>query len=363
MSVFIKKILCFVLIIGFIYSIPLFLLFFSGELYPLDYICYLSEKNHNSVVGLAYTEIKSPYKLRMAQKVNPDVLALGTSRIMAVSSEWFNPNYSFYNAGGGIVELSDVPVFLSELKKQPRLLLLNLDQFNFNKNASFRKSASYGYQYAPGDILRANTKKVLKDFYKKKFAITDLFDTDKIGMTACAKSDGYRQDGSRQMMSYCLHPEIQSDFKFENTFARIDEGRDRFEYSEDVDSSTVQDIRHIISYCSAHKIKLIAFLPPFAPSVWNYLMKDQRYSYMTKIADSIRDFFDQDNYYLYEFNSGDDVGSPDYEFIDGFHGYFSTYLRMLIKMKKDCSFLNLYSKESQELIKLFNKDEYKCHFQ
>lgn len=94
-------------------------LYKGGELKTLDRVveemAEARKQGIEKLVGWGYQDNDKAFKLRMSNKLHPDILAVGTSRVMQFREEWFADEYSFYNAGGCVFRLDEVRPFLERL--------------------------------------------------------------------------------------------------------------------------------------------------------------------------------------------------------------------------------------------------------
>ena len=115
-------------------------LYKGGELKTLDRVveemAEARKQGIEKLVGWGYQDNDKAFKLRMSNKLHPDIFAVGTSRVMQFREEWFADEYSFYNAGGGVSRLPHFKKFLQNLPDgyTPKILIISLDQYFFNKN-------------------------------------------------------------------------------------------------------------------------------------------------------------------------------------------------------------------------------------
>ena len=68
----------------------------------------------DSIYGAAFNTNTFRYKLNLVKKLNPDIIALGSSTIMTLKEEIFNK--SFVNAGGAMNNIDEGILFIKELK-------------------------------------------------------------------------------------------------------------------------------------------------------------------------------------------------------------------------------------------------------
>lgn len=126
-----KRLAVFLLLVGILLGFALISLYKAGELSTFQ--SYLHHLRQDQLFGLAYSYYDKPYKFHMTNEVeHPQVLALGSSRIMQVKRSVISPDFSFYNAGGAIQNLYEIPLFVKMLQDSPELILVNIDQWWFN---------------------------------------------------------------------------------------------------------------------------------------------------------------------------------------------------------------------------------------
>src|SRR4051812_47220692 len=107
---FLKKLILFSIPMLLILLLPIYIYWVSGELNTIDQI--VNEQMNSSVptiTGFAYLN-GAGYKFKSILRRKPEVLVLGTSRVMQFRSDFFKNPRSFYNGGG-------MTVFLEHFKK------------------------------------------------------------------------------------------------------------------------------------------------------------------------------------------------------------------------------------------------------
>ena len=164
-------------------------LYKGGELKTLDRVveemAEARKQGIEKLVGWGYQDNDKAFKLRMSNKLHPDILAVGTSRVMQFREEWFADEYSFYNAGGCVFRLDEVRPFLERLTFTPKVVILCLDQFFFKEVWGDGRTANYEYNYDFNNIILSNLSKVVSDFVTCKIGFETLIkDTLCIGMNA-----------------------------------------------------------------------------------------------------------------------------------------------------------------------------------
>jgi hypothetical protein len=322
---------------------PLPILYKSKELLPIDKIITI-QQNSDIVVGTAIRNIDAVLKYKTTIKLQPQILALGTSRIMQFRREYFTEEFEFYNAGGAVTYLSDYIVFINALNYSPQYIIINLDQFFFNKKHGYHTNPDQnGPQYDDNyNFLKMiiNTYRMLVHHENYKYEYPR-----NIGLTATVHGDGFRKDGSYFYNRIINFPNSEYSkeylYPFDNTMARINAGNSRFEYGDTLCDKSVDHVVQLLTVCKARNINVIAFIPPFAPMVNKKIVETDKYGYMKEIYPSLSPFFEQFGYEIYDFTDCSDI-SNNSMYIDGFHGNDITYKNILQIIKNKGSILEEY---------------------
>ena len=317
----IRHILIFILPLLLLGIFCTIVLYSAGELFVKNNCKPLQD---DQLIGLAYTDINAPYKYEMTRFFQPDVVALGSSRIMQVKGYVVNDTLTFYNAGGAAGILYEYELFLDMINYSPKLFFISLDQWAFNPNylnqkTSFNKDC---YEFEETGII-FKYKNLLTDFVLGKIDLGSIFDKNNmnIGLNGKIKNSGFLKDGSYYYGGTIANPTAARDYNFKDTYERIDQGRSRFQYCAEADTSNLVVIDSFLSKCTKQGITVIAILPPFAPLVCEKMDKTWHYNYMSQVYGILSPVFDNHpNCYLYDYTDMRSMGVHDYDFVDGFHG-------------------------------------------
>ncbi|MBK9705045.1 MAG: hypothetical protein IPO75_17295 [Betaproteobacteria bacterium] len=345
MSRFLKKLLIYLLPFVVILCIPAMVFVETGEITAVSRVIDLQVTSRIPVLfGRAYSDPTPYYKLESVLRRRPDVLALGTSRVLAVRSNFFSPELSFFNAGNGVTRLRHFRLFLERIPKgaEPRLIFLGLDQYLFND--AFDSLLPDGMELAwaaeerIAEVFFSNWTKVYGDYWEQKFRLADLVAETgerRIGLNAVAHANGFRSDGSYTWAEFVADPwnPKNPDFEFQNTFDRIQMGDRRFQYAEHVSEKALLELDALLRECKARGIYVAAFLPPFAHAVFEKMQSmPKQYGYLRELEPSLRLIFNKSGFSLYDSSDLASLGASDKETIDGFHGSEKAYLRLFLKM-------------------------------
>lgn len=311
----------------------------SGELQNPADVAARSAAGQTSLVEPLYFGggFQNWYKAQVAWARGAQVLVLGTSRSMQIRSCMLPGAGSFYNGAGGITRLEEVPDYLSrfEEEKLPRLLILGLDQYFFNAAWS-GATGQVEWNYAPqpmdfGSMLADAARRWGMGGYR--IGAVFAAPSGSVGLPACSRNRGFSADGSYH---YGQDAEAQAiDFTFDDCRRRIDVGGSRFEYADTVKQAALNRLDEVLDFCDENDIQVIGFLPPYAPSVGQWMRQDGRYGYLEKLPAAVQAVFARhpSGLAVYDFTFME--GVCDEQFVDGFHGGDVVYAEMLRRMAGD----------------------------
>ena len=335
------------------FSLPVYLLFHFKELNNFDKITSLHNDNEHSLIGLLYSDPARYMKLHSTKERVPEVLALGTSRVMQIREFFFTTGTKFYNAGGGVERLQEFKVFLSKIpdEKLPKVMIISLDQNFFNRNwddlSREKFDAEYKDKFNVLSCVFRYSWGLWEMFYKGELPLTDRIPKDRIGMAAIVLDNGFRTDGSYKYGSILKNPQRQ-DYRFKDVLDKIEWHKERFEYASAINPEAMAVVDDLLAFCSQKKIHVIGFMPPYAHAVVEKIRsKGNKYDYIFQLPGSLKLSFTKYNYSLYDFTDPATLNASDDEMLDGIHGSEKIYLRMMIKMAEDDSLLKKYCDTAQ----------------
>jgi hypothetical protein len=325
--------------------------------------------NQKYLIGYAYNQNNYLYLkwFRLVNLAKVDLLALGSSRVLQFRKEMFD--CSFYNAGYAISSVKDFKPFLESIprEKYPKVLLINLDQWMFNENWDNLKGFVSDRKWADSYTKNASAKIYInfyKDLLAKKYSIGGLVAKSNslmIGLNS-VNDIGFRNDGSFnygiQIIKLINNDSTAIDYLYKDTFRRILNGTERFEYSNEVNMKAISELQIFLEFCRKNNLYVVAFLPPFAEKVYLEMEHSCKYDYIKKLPGILTEIFEKYHFEFYNYTTIADCHSSDLETIDGFHGGEVTYLKILIdilnKNSKLCNVADI-NKLDSDLKDLINR--------
>lgn len=352
MNAFLLKTTIFLLPLIVIVSIALFATVYIGEGINVSYEILTKNKK---VLGPVYDEkLYSEYKLSTIRTQPPfHVVAIGSSRVLQIRKEMFDS--SFFNIGFTVTTMADYHTLLSSIHhdKYPRFLLIGLDQwmFNGNRDESLRRSMKGPALWEKDDFLLKRLFHIatlfLRDIISNTYSLSYIIKNRNekyIGLNGLYNKSGIRADGSfyygKQIEGLLRNSSTIADYKYSDTYRRIESGTDKMEYGDSISNLALQELEKLLIFCKKNNIFVVAFLTPFPDGVLKKMDMCGKYIYIKKIYPAIYPIFQKYGFEVYDYSSINSFESNDSEMIDGMHGSEVTYLRLLIDILEKKSRLN-----------------------
>lgn len=320
--------------------------------------------NENTIYGRLLLGQDAIYKMQMTKKIKPEIVVVGSSRVMQLRREFFNNDLTFYNAGGSMPNVYRGIEFINEITQvyTPKVVILGVDLWSLNGNfddkddikrevidSSFvhRRLFLYGSLY--NNLTNGSIKKLgvsLLNPLNYQENLDPLEHRRTIGLLASIHGDGFRPDGSYQYGSV-ISKKIITDKNFEDTHKLIANGAYRFEYASKVDPARLKNLIQLIELLKSKNIEVVVFAPPFAHEIYETMDNSLNHKeFFRDFRTSIKQVCEQENVNFYDFSDVSWYGSNDNETIDGFHGSETSYARLVLAMKND-SILGRYINKDQ----------------
>jgi hypothetical protein len=314
-------------------GLPIWALDRLGELRCLDVAALARDqvvREEDVLYGPAYTDCAQQLKMVGTLSAKAEVVLLGTSRSLQVRREFFRA--PFYNAGAATSRAGDLRPFLAKIPRegQPRVLFVVLDQFLLNEATDRHVAAEYRPLdealtscVPPVGFLEENWPRVWRDLLARKVPAGLVFRpgrADRLGVRAKVLGSGYRRDGSFRIAG----PE-----SFDEVRDRMAKGLRRYEFADDPSPSMVEEIDGFLADAEARGIRVVAILPPYAPTIYDEMQAIGRWHYVEKVHAALAPRFAAHGQTIWDYTDTRSIGLGDREFYDGFHGSERAYAAIL----------------------------------
>ncbi len=235
--------------------------------------------------GRKYSSLEFEYKVEGARFFRPEILILGTSRIMQIGQHLFLGK-NFYNSGisasasrgidGMILLLNSIPK-----DAMPDQIIVGLDPWLFNPNYPENKhreslknkikikiKALLSNKFITSTRLFRARQVIYSLFIKEEkdwfqFVIEKL-DYKGFGLNAKKFNSGFRVDGSYQYPKG--HGDEWKDDSIDNYIEFLKNDNYRFPIATNVDQISIERLIFFLDLAEKNKIKVIGLLPPFSPN-------------------------------------------------------------------------------------------------
>lgn len=306
-----------------------------GEL-SLPYVIERQRTQKFCIFGSGIEQDNYTYKLALYDAIRPDIAVLGSSRVMQIRGRYFRGR--FVNLGGAAGSTVAISRVIDEMLKchVPKLVIVGVDFWWFNYAYSKNKNTAT----VPAGAYSVTYDRLKMPFYwlaQGKVDFKDVFYTfreqgrneSRLGVMATKLGDGFGPDGSYYYTSVVTGARPTGAASFGEALSRVQEGRDRFEWGENISEEDVLRFTSALRRLEDAGSTVILFMPPLADPVYReVLTSGNRYAYLKKLPLALqRSGLDVSN-----FTDSGELGGNDCEFVDGFHGGELTYVRILEKL-------------------------------
>lgn len=322
------------------------MMIYLGESLPLELVVNHQRQNDRVIYRYRYGNRDQQFKTLSVNMRQPEVLALGSSRILQFRAGFFNRNPDiFYNAAGPAWRLPQVSRLLYSLNDDalPRILLLSIDPTWFNEHLE-----DYDFPEDISDIgniflvNRSFLQDVIRgvNFGRSGFDVSAYFARRDpggsgglaLGLRAIRDGHGFRSDGSEQYGDFLVAGWLRQETQRMNHLNWMREGLEMYTYGDSLHEDAVAQFAELLAFAAEHNIYVIGFLPPYAPALWEEMMERGNHPYIPALTPRLEALFEQYNFPFFDFSNGARVGIRDEEFFDGWHASELGNLRMYLYM-------------------------------
>ncbi len=274
------------------------------------------------------------YKLERYRLRSPDILLVGSSRVMPFAGEVFTA--PVLNAGGSGNTLEQAAAFTraAVALHKPKAVLLGLDFWWFNPNRG-DEIGTTGDTSDDVDLSLTQLVAPLRwisdgnlhasSFFEAFFPFQELSS----GIGAFAKFGGRGWDiYGRYDYGTLLDGGMKSDDRqFKRTLKRLQSAKNTSKMSVRAAPSAdaIKALRELVSELQAQSIEVTLLLPPLANAVREAIEQNAENRLIPLWRDAVIDL----GFRVFDFTDSRLLKSNDCEFVDGFHGGEVIYLRIL----------------------------------
>lgn len=344
---FCRKLALFFLPLAMVFALPLAVLLKSSEIMPVSMLASAHAKaSSHALYGPAYSNPDKGFKMAGLRLRQTPIVAIGSSRVMQFRSDFFrDKEEAFYNGGGTITRLWDYrPLFKRLRETKTRRIILGFDQWAFNPAwveyaPDPDVGAKYDGNYSTLDTIQRSLK-VYPDIRSGRLSLSKLFSpTDSFGVNGITHQNGFERDGS-YLYSDLRRARLETgEFRDDDCFERIRTGTSKFEPGDRISEDSLLELRMLLDQITRDGFEVVAFTPPYAPSVLETMRQTGQLGYVFKMGDKIRPILNEYHVHFVDLTSCDLLDCRDADFIDGFHAGSFMYAKIAVALSKSAYWL------------------------
>lgn len=328
----------------------------GGETWPVHYVIKKINTTKDAVFLRKYFD-QGLYRFKFCavKDLDPEILSIGTSRVMQFRSTMFRSENVFFNAGGMIQHIKDLEDFASSLKNESRLriVILGVEFWWLNENfatlaerekclndSKDRDGVFDGIAHI--DLLRRYLRNILKlnrsemlseDFKKLDIKSNGISRNANIGLLAITTGSGFRKDGSFYYGNYSLSNDTFVDN--EKVLERIANNEWRAIDNIGISDHQLQRLIDSIKKIKEKNVEVVAFLPPFSKEASKVLSESRLYrklwsEYRTDLPKQLA----KNKIKVLDGTDLASFGFNDNCMIDGLHANELYHISLLLKMNE-----------------------------
>jgi hypothetical protein len=298
-----------------------------------------AQQKSGGLYGSALFYRPYPYKLELYRLNRPDVAIVGSSRAMAFLPTGFAA--SEISLGGAVNEIAEGERLIPEMLAihKPKLVIFTLDYWWFNEarvaeGSAYSTSADTNFSL---EELLAPYRWMIDGDADFSGLMRTLFSRPegppRFGIWANQTSSGFDPHGAMHYGAILSGARKNPDKHFKATLKRLRNGKadSKAAVSGQFSETAWASLQRIAARLRAEGVEVRFVVPPIAGAVLTAMKQGNGIS----LLETLHERLSGAGFAFYDFTDGTTLGTPDCEFVDGFHGGFVTYLRILRAMAPD----------------------------
>lgn len=264
----------------------------AGESWPMARIAAAHEGRQTLLVRPQYFAQSYLFKFDRVRAMKPEVICLGTSRVLQIRELFFDTTKTrFYNGGGMLGSFADIHVYTTALREgtlpKPKVAIFGLDPWWIKSGLPPTKPTwETDSQYADSFYIPEAHIAAMRVLLKQKgmpwpgalgvaYSPAPHSGYPALGTAALTKGVGFRHDGSYQydpglIISSSTHP-VYQDRETPPVIERLQKASEQFTPSDSIDNARLQSLLADFTELRALGVQVLVVLPPFANECRDYL--------------------------------------------------------------------------------------------
>ncbi|WP_372718227.1 hypothetical protein [Novipirellula sp.] len=334
-----RRLLCFLSPLAVLVLVPELALWKTGETWPASYV---AQQQQSATEETLYSrdflsQQFGVYKFATIQMRKPEIIALGSSRVMQIRDFMFTPiQKSFYNAGGMTQSVTELTEYIELLEQEelpdPKVAIIGIDPWwiksEYHRDKSWLAQQDESYHFAAHvNALRTLVRR--NRFAELTKAVTHsdrspYFGYRTIGTAPTKYGSGFRKDGSWQYSPKMLLDLAEThqyvDREVPPIIERIRSRLGNFSVPATLDQERTARLLRLLERLQTRGIELMVVFPPYSSECLDALTTDVAFNpwwdaYQVDLAESLR----SRGIPVLEASAAQQFGLDDTYMIDGYH--------------------------------------------
>ena len=352
-KMFVKIFSLFLVPVAVLTGVAIFFAVYAGEIQPLRRVVdKQAEGGAEYVFARQIIERETvKYKYLSVMRQRPEILAVGSSRVLELRKEMFGKGSVFYNAGSMASSLMDLVDFVNALPQEyaPEVIIVGIDTWWFDvqylRHRGFTDALS-----APEEVynwrayLYASRYVLSRLIIHPTYAFTLIKGIDPfgggraVGIDAIEHGNGFRNDGSRQYAGYIS--EMRRDMTYVDRevppiIERVREGYDPFSFGSSFAEAGPAILDEFLTLARARGITVVGIAPPFSTEVYAAMSNSHYASFLQSFKQNVAVVFASHDIHYFDFSDLKSVGIQDVYMLDGEHPTETGVALMLMDVWKE----------------------------
>ena len=337
---FFQKLLLFHIPLGILFIGAVAVAIYSGEAMPPRMVYETQLQYPGTLYNTTHHYQDFAYKYYAFERLKPEVLFLGASRLAAFRASFFNRDPSVgYNAALPTYVMSHLETFINQITPEnaPKVIIFQVDQFWFNADwpgyTASRPTQLTEYEF---DHVIGVTRQMIRTLNGEIAFDRILRRTNPVsgqlalGIPPIRGGNGFAVDGAMEHISMSHSPQEQSK-TLNDALNLLREGQIHFKPGDRVREEALVRLSAMLDKAAALDIEVIGFAPGFMPTVYQEMMEAGQHTYMDKAMPRVAAVFEEHGFHFFDFTHLT-TDMADREFLDGNHPYEMAALKMYMKM-------------------------------
>ena len=291
----------------------------SGEYLDLDKIVEQQQKSRDILFAAKLADRTFYYKQEIYRQRKPDIVALGSSRLLSLRQEHFSQPFANLSGMTTLAETAEIANSLFE-QSPPKHVILGIDPWWFHPLENKRH------------ISRSGPVRI--------FLITDLLhalasgritSSAHIGLQARQTGNGYAFDGSYLPQGLFTGVNVPQEAGFDAALRQKENATGPFLQGSDISEAQWVRLQELILFLKEKDIAVTILLPPVAPDLTSAFLVDEL-AYIQKLRWMLQEMTAERNTAFFDYTDGNVTGLSNCEFIDALHPGEIALQRVLLDM-------------------------------